>query len=178
MIRFTCLLLSFISCICQAQEVPAARPSPLVIVSAHYKDSYLKINYGQPHKNGREIFGRIIPYDHIWRTGANEGTELTVTQDIIINGSVLKAGTYSLFTIPGKDKWVVIINSDLGLWGSVNYNPHKDVMRFEVWVDKLKDIIFEPFTIRIDQKNEKADIVLLWDDTKVSFPIQFNEPKQ
>jgi hypothetical protein len=160
-----------------AQEAIKARPSPLAIVTARYKDTYLKITYGQPHKRGREIFGKVISYEQVWRTGANEATEITITKDININGQALKAGTYSLFTIPSKEKWTIIINSDLGMWGSYNYNQKMDVLRFEVPVEILKEAVFEPFTILIDQKTDTATLSLLWDKTKVSFPIQFNEPK-
>jgi hypothetical protein len=160
-----------------AQEAIKARPSPLAIVTARYKDTYLKITYSQPHKRGREIFGKVIPYDQLWRTGANEATEITLSKDMIINSQALKAGTYSLFSIPSKEKWTIIINSDLGMWGSYNYNQKMDVLRFEVPVETLKEVVYEPFTILIDQKTDKATLSLLWDKTKVSFPIQFNEPK-
>jgi hypothetical protein len=161
-----------------AQETLQPRISPLAIVTAHYKNTYLKITYSQPQKNGREIFGKLVPYNQLWCTGANEATEITVTNDLKINNSPLKAGTYSLFTIPGKEKWTIILNSDLGLWGSYNYNQKMDVLRFEVLAQAIADNkIYEPFTIRIDQKTDTAEIVLLWDKTFVSFPVQFIEPK-
>jgi hypothetical protein len=114
----------------------------------------------------------------VWRTGANEATEITVTHDILINGSQLKAGTYSLFTIPGKEKWTVILNKDLGLWGAYNYNQKSDVLRFEVPSTLIPDdVVFETFTIRLDQKTDTAEMTLLWDQTQVNFSIQFIEPK-
>ncbi len=159
-----------------AQEPIKPRPSPLALISARYKDTYLKITYSQPHKHGRELFGKLVPYGTVWRTGANEATELTVTRDIEINGHPLKAGTYSLFTIPDKTSWTIIINSETGLWGSYNYNAKMDVDRFQVPVH-LGEEVYEPFTITIDQKNEKADIFLRWDSVSVGFPIVFLEPK-
>jgi len=161
-----------------AQNVLKPRTSPLAIVTARYKNTYLKITYGQPQKNNREIFGKLVPYDQVWRTGANEATEITITNDIIVKGTTLKAGTYSLFTIPGTEKWTIIFNSDLGLWGSYNYNPKMDVLRFEAPVKSIpENLVYELFTIRIDQKTDTAELFLLWDNTQVSFPIQFNEPK-
>jgi len=157
----------------QAQD----RPSPLAIVSAKYKDTYLKITYSQPQKRGREIFGSLVPYGQVWRTGANEASEITITKDIFVNGKLLIAGTYSLFTIPDKEKWTVILNKEAGLWGSYNYNVKMDVMRFDVPVQPVQDIVYESFTITIDQKNNKAEILLLWDKTKVTFPVDFIEPK-
>lgn len=160
-----------------AQEALQLQPSPLAMATARYKDAYLKITYSSPHKRGREIFGKLVPYGQIWRTGANQATELTATRDLQINGSLLKAGTYSLFTIPDREKWTVVLNSDLGLWGSYNYNPKMDVMRFEVSVQNSGGLVYEPFTIVVQPKNDKADIILLWDRTRVSFPVQFLEPK-
>jgi hypothetical protein len=157
-----------------AQNAVIPRPSPLAIVSARYKDAYLKITYSQPHKNGREIFGKLVPFGKVWRTGANETSELTITKNIQINGTLLPAGTYSLFTIPDKDKWTIILNSDLGMWGSYNYNETLDVMRFEVPVQQVKaGVIYEPFTIQFNQRNEVADLLMIWDRTMVSIPVKF-----
>jgi hypothetical protein len=154
----------------------APRPSPVAIASARYKDSYLKVVYGQPQKKGREIFGQLVPFGQVWRTGANEATELTITRDIKINNMDLRAGNYSLFTIPEKDKWIIILNADLGLWGSYNYNIKSDVLRFDAPVMPTAEP-FEAFTIQIDQKNDKADLIMTWDKTRVTIPIQFSEPK-
>ncbi|MBI3218123.1 MAG: DUF2911 domain-containing protein [Bacteroidetes bacterium] len=175
--RIASLLLLLLPSFAAAQELIAQRPSPIQIVSARYKETYLKITYGQPQKQGRQVFGQLVPYDQIWRTGANEGTEITITRDILINQQPIKAGTYTLFTIPGKENWIIIINSDVGLWGSYNYNSKKDVLRFEVPSQSTGTTVFESFTISIDSKNDKATISLAWDTTQVSFPVQFNEPK-
>jgi hypothetical protein len=83
-----------------------------------------------------------------------------------------------LFTIPGKEKWTVIVNSDLGLWGSYNYNQKTDVLRFDVPAKLIADnVVYEAFTIRIDQKTDTAEVFFLWDKTRIDFPIQFIEPK-
>ena len=155
-----------------AQELLKLRPSPLAIASVRYKDNYVKITYSQPQKNQRRIFGSLVPFGKIWRTGANEATEITTTRDIIMDSTLLKAGTYTLFTIPGQDKWTIVINSDVGLWGAYNYNPQKDVWRFDVPVQST-DEIYEPFTIIFDHRNELADLLMMWDNTKVSVPIKF-----
>ncbi len=175
--RIIGLFLLLLHGVAAAQDAVPARPSPVQIVTARYKDTYLKITYGQPQKKGRKVFGQLVPYDQLWRTGANEATEITITRDIQINQQLLKAGTYSLFTIPGKEKWVIILNSDVGLWGSYNYNSKKDVLRFEVPAGASQGVVFEPFTISIDAKNEKATLTLAWDTTQISIPVQFNEPK-
>ena len=159
-----------------AQDAVKPRPSPLAVVSTRYKDTYLKITYSQPHKQGRVIFGSLVPFGQVWRTGANEATELTITRDIRINGLELKAGSYSLFTIPGKETWTIILNSDLGLWGSYNYNSKLDVLRFDVPVTAVGEFVYEAFTILVDPRNANADLVLAWDKTKVIIPLQFPEP--
>ncbi|HET9486240.1 MAG TPA: DUF2911 domain-containing protein [Chryseosolibacter sp.] len=156
----------------QAQELLKPRPSPLAIASVRYKDNYIKITYSQPQRKNREIFGQLVPFGTVWRTGANEATEITTTTDIQIDSFRLAAGTYSIFSIPEKDRWTVIINADVGLWGAYNYNPQKDVVRFPVPV-QATDKIYEPFTIIFDHRNEVADLLIMWDRTKVSIPIKF-----
>jgi len=161
-----------------AQEVQKDRPSATAIAALRYKDSYIKITYCQPRKRGRKIFGGLVPYGEVWRTGANEATEITLTKDIYINGTLLVAGTYSLFTIPEKDTWTIILNKELGLWGSYNYNPKMDVMRFVIPVQSITTEVYETFTIQFAQRNNMADLLLLWDKIKISIPIQFIEHKQ
>lgn len=172
------LLISFLlSCSSGvAQEAVMPRTSPLAVVSTRYKDTYLKIVYSQPHKRGRDVFGTLVPYGQVWRTGANEATEITLTRDIKINGLDLLAGTYSVFVIPEKEKWTILLNSDLGLWGGYNYNSKMDILKFDVPVSTLADVVYEPFTIWIDPKNDKTDLMMAWDKTKVTIPIQFLEP--
>lgn len=169
-ISFVCLI--FFTQGLLAQEVLKLRPSPLAIISIRYKDNYVRITYSQPQKHNREIFGSLVPYGQVWRTGANEATEITTTKDILIDSILLKAGTYSIFTIPEKDKWTIIINSDVGLWGAYNYNEHKDICRFEVAVGPA-DRQYEPFTMIFEHRNEVADLLMIWDRTKVSIPIKF-----
>jgi len=176
--EFFCFGLLLLSIQGLSQEALKPRPSPLAIAAAHYKDTYVKITYSQPHKKNREIFGKVVPFGQVWRTGANEATEITITKDIKINGADLKAGTYSVFSIPGPDKWTIILNAELGLWGSYNYNDKMDVLRIEAPVTMLTDVVYEPFTIWFDQKNDKADLSMAWEKTKVTLPIQFSEPKQ
>ncbi len=169
---FILFLALFSTTVGLAQEAIQQRPSPSAIASLHYKDQYVKITYSQPHKRDREIFGKLVPYGEVWRTGANEATEITLTKDLQLNNKLLKAGTYSIFTIPEKEKWTIIINRDLGMWGAYNYDSKMDVMRFEVPV-KFSDKIYEPFTITFDQHNDLANLLMIWDTVQVSIPIKF-----
>ncbi len=155
-----------------AQETLKPRKSPLDMVTLKYEDLYIKITYSRPHKRGREVFGEIVPYGKVWRTGANEATEITLTKDILIGKKRLKAGTYTIFTIPEKEKWQIIFNSDLGLWGSYNYNPRKNVLIAEGMVSST-DTIYEPFTIELQLQDESANLLMIWDKTKVTLPLKF-----
>lgn len=158
-----------------AQEALSPRPSPLEMVTFKYDDSYIKVTYSRPHKRGREVFGNpeLVPFDSVWRTGANEATEITVTKPIEIAGEKLEPGTYSVFSIPRKDRWTIILNSDLGQWGAYKYNPEYDVLRFDVPTSQI-ETVYEPFTIEFEQgKKNDATMIMMWDQTKVTIPIEF-----
>ncbi len=167
-IFFCCGLSSSIN----AQEALKPRPSPMYMSTMKYDDTYIKITYGRPHKKDREIFGGLVPFGEIWRTGANEATEMTITDDIFFNGNLLKKGNYSLFTIPEKEKWTIIINAAQGQWGAYEYDQSKDILRTEVPVETL-DVTYEPFTIEFSQDEDQAQLLMLWDNTKISIPITF-----
>jgi hypothetical protein len=166
-----CLL--FATGISIAQEELKPRVSPLEMVTMKYEDTYIKITYSRPHKRDRQIFGELVPYDKVWRTGANEATEITVTGGKIrIGGKELEPGAYTLFTIPQKNKWTIILNKDVGQWGAYNYNPDMDVMRFDVPV-KSTDVAYEPFTIEFEQHHDSTNILIMWDRTRIEIPFQF-----
>lgn len=175
---FTMLLLGILAIAlpAHAQKVikPKPKASPLCMSSFLQDDVYLKVTYGQPNKNGREIFGSLVPYGKIWRTGANEATEFTTTKDIKFDKKTLKAGTYTVFSIPGAEKWTIIFNSTLGQWGAYKYeeNKEKNALQIEVPVETGEDE-YEGFTIQFEQSKKGADMVLLWDKTRVAVPITF-----
>lgn len=146
------------------------KPSPLDVTKATIGDAYVKIVYSRPHMRGREIFGNLVPYGNVWRTGANAATEITLTKSLTIGGQQLEAGTYSLFTIPNEDEWTIIINRDLGQWGAYRYNADHDVLRFNTPV-MITDETWEPFTIAIETESEIPYLEMKWDQTKVSIPI-------
>jgi hypothetical protein len=172
-LTFTLITLFVVGFSLHAQEAVTPKPSPTAIVTMKFEDTYVKVTYGQPHKRGRTIFGDLVPYGEVWRTGANEATEITVTEDIMIKDNRLPAGTYSLFTIPGEDEWTIILNKELGQWGAYNYNEKADVLRFTVPATTLENVVWEPFTIAFEQNNEKANLQMMWDNQMVSIPIKF-----
>ncbi len=154
----------------------APRQSPMAVAKVNIGEAYIKVVYSRPFKRGRLIFGTkeekaLVPYGEVWRTGANEATEITLTKDIEIAGNPLKAGTYSLFTIPQKDKFTVLINSELGLWGQFRMDEKKEVMRFDVPTGETEGE-FEAFTIFFKKpEGNSTEMMLVWDRTKVVIPI-------
>ena len=149
----------------QAQE---KRASPLINTSQEIGNLEIKIQYGQPSMKGRTIFGDLVPYGKVWRTGANEATVIEFNQDVKINGQVVKAGKYALFTIPGEKDWTIIINSVWNQWGAYNYDSEKDVISFKVPAKQTKGSI-EKFSIEI---SEKGIISLSWDTTQGYFEVE------
>ncbi len=151
---------------------PQVRSSPIVIANLKTtENNYVKCTYGQPLKKGRDIFGNLVPYGKLWRTGANEATEITFTTNIKIGETQLQAGTYTLFSIPNKEKWTIILNSELGQWGDFAYDANKNVLTYEAEVSANSDI-YEGFTIQFEDVTNGFNMLLLWDNVKVTVPIQ------
>lgn len=144
------------------QQTP---PSPRVTAEG----KSVKVSYGQPSKRGREIFGTLVPYGQVWRTGANEATEITFAKDTQFGGKPVKAGTYTLFTIPNEKEWTVILNSVTGQSGAFDYekNKGKDVLSVKAPVQKLSSPT-EKFTIQVTDNALK----ILWDSTSASVALK------
>ncbi|MGB7843393.1 MAG: DUF2911 domain-containing protein [Salinimicrobium sp.] len=142
-----------------------------------YQDNGLQLEvfYNRPYKKNREIFGGLVPYDKVWRTGANEATTFKTSKDILVDGSLLKEGKYTLWTIPGQESWKVIFNSEMYPWGiTADELPSRqaqyDVLTVEVPVHHLKNII-EQFTIDFDKEFGMINMNLLWDQILIKIPI-------
>jgi hypothetical protein len=143
------------------------KASPAKSSSNQVGETTVTVNYSSPSKKGRDIFGGLVPYDKIWRTGANEATTLMVSQAVEIAGETLPEGTYALFTIPGTEEWTVILNSQSKQWGAYNYDEEKDVMRFTVPAQEREEAL-ESFTIMV---SEEGVVTLAWDKTEISFEV-------
>lgn len=139
--------------------------SPRDSVSAKVNGSIITINYGSPSVKGRKIWGGLVPYDTVWRTGANEATTFTTTKDIKVEGKVLPAGTYGFFAIPKSDNtWIIIFNSVPKQWGAFKYDSSKDVLRVTV---KAKDnAMHERLVYAINKKG----FTLAWE--KLIVPVE------
>ena len=127
----------------------------------------IKVTYSRPQRKGRELFGELIPYGEVWRTGANEATEIRIYEPLKIQGQPVEPGIYSLFTIPGPEKWAIILNEDLDYWGSYSYLQDHDVLRVEAPVKQIDQNV-EAFTIQFEAAGEgKANMQLAWGETLV-----------
>jgi len=137
------------------------------------QEAIIKVVYSRPQKKGREVFGGLVVYGEVWRTGANEATEIKFYRDVHVNGETLEEGNYSLFTIPGENEWTIIFNSDLDYWGAFSYNSENDVLRVNVPSERMTDVV-EAFTIQFEEKADgEAIMKLAWDMTLVSVPIEY-----
>lgn len=189
------LLLLVCTAQAQAPAVRLPRPSQKATVMQTVGVTDITISYSRPGVKGRKIWGDapataaagtatlddsrerakdapIVPYGHVWRTGANEATTFTVTDDVMINGQKLAAGTYSLHTIPGRDEWTVIFNSDAGQWGSFSYDEKKDVLRVKVKPQTAPDnqewMLFSFPAVTANS----AQVLIRWEKVAVPFTVE------
>lgn len=168
---FLVLALSFMS----TAQIQRPMASPLAKMEQKVGLTDIKIEYFRPSKNNRTIFGDVVPFGEMWRTGANENTKFTTPDPLVFGKDTLKAGTYAIFTIPNKDNWEVIFYAELGNWGTPdNFDETKVALRRTVPVIALNDVT-ETFTISIENPTtDKADLTMSWDKTRVA--LSFNVP--
>jgi hypothetical protein len=150
-----------------AQEDKSTRPSPPAEAHAKMGDNTVSIYYSSPAVKERTIWGDLVPYGKIWRTGANEATVFETSGDLIINGQKLPAGKYGLFTIPGEKEWTIIFNSMWDQWGAFKYDSSKDVLRIQAKPEKS-----EAFNERMKFEIKDRVVSLLWENLKVSFLVK------
>jgi hypothetical protein len=151
-----------------AQQPMEKRASPLDSVSGQVGASRVKIKYGSPSVKGRKIWGDLVPYDQVWRAGANEATTVTFDKPVKVKGKPLAAGTYSLFVVPAaKKKWTVIFNKVAEQWGAYKYDPKQDALRVTV-TPKKTSFLQE----RLAYAVEKNKIVLRWEKMEVAVPVK------
>ncbi len=185
----------------QAPQIRLPRPSQKASVMQTIGVTDVTITYSRPPVKGRTIFADapptmaarakgeatldnqnerqkgepIVPYDHVWRAGANEATMFVVTDDVLINGQLLKAGTYSLHTVPGKDEWTIIFNNDAGQWGSFTYDEKKDALRVKTKPQTVSEsqewlmYSFDPLT------DNSAQVNIRWEKVRVPFTVEVKD---
>lgn len=151
-------------------QVRTPRPSPSGTLTQSVGLTDVTIKYSRPGVKGRAIWGALVPYDKVWRTGANEATTITFSDDVTVEGQKLTKGTYSLHTIPGKDQWTVIFNSVADQWGSYSYDQAKDVLRVNVKPEAAPHMEWMSFEIP-EMTTDTAKIVLRWEKVAVPFTV-------
>ena len=153
-------------------EFPQASPS--ATVKERVGVTAVDIEYGRPSVKGRKIFGGLVPYGEVWRTGANAATKLVLGTEVTFGGSQVPAGTYALFTIPETGEWTVILNKAEGQWGSYAYDAKNDVVRVKVKPVALTESV-ETMTIGLgDLRDDSATLNITWDKTRVPVKLQTN----
>ena len=145
--------------------------SPKGSLSQMIGTTSVKITYERPSARKRKIFGNLVPYNQVWRTGAGNCTTISFDQEVKIEGQEIAAGTYSIFSIPNRDHWIFILNSDTTLYGSGFYDSNKDVIRFIVPVS-TSDRYYETLNFDIDLIPNNAMVYLSWENTQVQFLIE------
>ena len=177
---FICVLVIF-ACInlnaqAQAPRIPEASPTQTIIQD--FGLGKVTITYSRPNVKGRVIFGGINPYGQVWRTGANAATTINFSENVIMEGHNVPAGTYSLFTIPEKDIWTVILNKTVKQWGAYSYKEADDFLRFQV-KPMHPDEKRETFTIQfVNQTTKSSDLHLVWDHTAISIHLETDDDAQ
>lgn len=152
--------------------------SPSAIISQDLGLAHVTVNYSRPAMKGRAIFGNLVPFQKVWRTGANKITSITFDAPIKINGAELKTGSYGIYTIPGKESWKVIINRDADQWGAYEYDKSKDVISFDVQPLEL-NYLQEYLTIEFTEFTPtKAYVMISWEKTGVKFLIEHDVKSQ
>ena len=162
------------------QDLKVPTLSPLSEVTQELALTQVKLSYSRPSAKGRKVFGSLVPYNEVWRTGANASTKLTFTEDVKIEGNNLKAGTYALYTIPGETEWTVIIHTNTkhrSIAGDV-YKPAEDAFRFKVKPSKTSNFV-ETFTIGFsDITTSSGSIYVAWENTRIKFRVDFDVDAQ
>ncbi len=162
---FSFILFGFVNA--QTEMSKNNRVSPLDSVEVQLNEVQVEIVYSRPYLKGRQFGKSIVPFGQVWRTGANEATVFEINKDVIIEGNKLKAGKYSLYTIPGEKETVVIFNKDWNQWGT-KYNQKRDALRITV-PTHYSDESVEQFTIDVDDTGAAC---MVWGNTLFTFHIQ------
>ena len=162
-------LICLIVAVASAQlKTPA--PSPTQTIKQDFGLSSIELVYSRPGMKGRKIFGDLVPWNKVWRTGANSATRIKFTDDVMIGGQALKAGEYAIYTVPNENEWEVIINKGSANWGT-EYKMEDDIFRVKVKPMKLDQSV-ESFTMQFGNvKPTSADLQIMWDKTAVAIPI-------
>ncbi len=170
LLAMACILFVATGAISQQLRTPSASPSQKV--TQEFGLGSIELEYGRPSAKNREVFGKLVPFDAVWRTGANAATKIKFSDDVKFGGKDVKAGQYGLLTIPGKNSWTVILSKDLNVTSPSAYKQENDVVRVMVNPQTISNDV-ETFTIQFSDmdKNNAVNLELRWAKTKVVVPI-------
>src|SRR5438067_4165268 len=174
--RTVCLTIMFlIATFAMAQEDKSKRPSPPAQAQCKLSDGKtITEDYSSPRMKGRKIFGDLVPYGQVWRTGANEATKFVTTAALSVEGKDVPAGSYTIFTVPAQDKWTLIINKHTGEWGIPYKYESEELARVPMSQSSTSSPV-ENFTIAFDQTGNACTLQLSWENTQAS--VKFSEKK-
>ena len=154
-------------------QIKLTSASPSASFEQELGSTIIKVSYNRPLARGRKIFGELVPFEKLWRTGASDCTLITTNEDIVFGNTTLKVGSYSIFTIPSKKEWTIIVNADTTLHGESGYDAKKDVFRLTVPVESVPNF-YETFTIEINDINSKGEgfLKIIWENSVVKIPLK------
>ncbi|WP_047547876.1 DUF2911 domain-containing protein [Psychroserpens sp. Hel_I_66] len=158
------------------EDIFSPRLSPKDTVEFKLNDLKLEVFYNRPSKKGRDIFGALVPFNKVWRTGANEATTFETNKDLMVQGIYLPKGIYTLWTVPKDSTWNVMFNKKQYEWGvdeemQPMWDPNYDLLEIDVPVEKL-DTTVEQFTIAFDNSIDDLHLTMAWDNTKIAVPLK------
>ena len=164
-------LLSVAGVVLLAQQDKGSRPSPPAKAECKLSNGKtVTVDYSSPRAKGRKIFGGLVPYGQVWRAGANEATSFVTTGDINVGGKTVPAGKYTIFAVPGEDKWTLVVSKKTGEWGTAYPGPENDLARVDMNVSKTSGPV-ENFTIAFDQTRNGCTMGMEWENTQASVEI-------
>ncbi|RTY72670.1 MULTISPECIES: DUF2911 domain-containing protein [unclassified Flavobacterium] len=154
-------------------QIKLTSASPSASFEQELGSTMIKVSYSRPLARGRKIFGELVPFEKLWRTGASDCTLITTNEDIVFGNTTLKMGSYSIFTIPSKKEWTIIVNADTTLHGETGYDAKKDVFRLTVPVESISNF-YETFTIEINDINSKGEgfLKIIWENLMIKIPLK------
>ena len=156
-----------------AQQDKTKRPSPPAQAQCKLPDGKtITTDYSSPRAKGRQVFGGLVPYNEVWRTGANEATTFVTTANLTVEGKDVPAGSYTIFTVPAQDKWTLIINKKTGEWGIPYHYESDELVRVPMQVGKTSGPV-ENFTINYNQSGGGCTLQISWENTQAS--VKFSE---
>ena len=151
-------------------QMGGGKPSPAASAACDLSGKSIKTDYSSPRMKGRKIYGGLVPFGEVWRTGANEATTFVTSADVVVGGKTVPAGSYTIFTVPGADKWTLIINKKTGEWGIPYKYESDELVRVDMNVSKLPAPV-ENFTIAYDKSAGGCTLRIDWETTRASVNI-------